>query len=180
MIFRFLLISDEVENFEREIIIDADANFLTLNNAILKACKYTDDQITSFYICNDNWEQEQQIIREEMDTSSAEDDVYIMEDTPLRELVNDVNDKLVFVFDPLSERLFFMKVTEVITGQNLPEPQCTKSVGKAPSQIIDYDNALKGLNLDDTQIMDEEQDFYGSDGFNEDEFDSEAFEIEDN
>lgn len=180
MIFKLLLVSDEAEDFERVIDIDADANFLTLNNAILKACNYTDDQITSFYICNENWEQEQQVIREEMESTSAEDDVYIMEDTSLRDLLNDVGDKLVFVFDPLSERIFFMKVIEVITGKDLPEPQCTKSTGKAPAQVVDYESSLKGINLDDTQLMDEEQDFYGTDGFNEDEFDPEAFEIEDN
>ncbi len=180
MIFKLLLVSDEADNFQREISIDADSTFLELNNAILKACNYSDDQITSFYICNDEWEQEAQIIREEMDSISTEDDVYIMGDTPLRDLLNDVNDKLVFVFDPLSERMFFIKVSEVITGKNLKEPKCTKSVGKAPAQIIDYEESMKGLNLDNASVLDEDQDFYGSDGYNDDEFDPEAFEIEDN
>ena len=76
--------------------------------------------------------------------------------------------------------MFFLKVSEVITGKDLKEAQCTKSVGNAPTQIIDYDDALKGLNVDDTNIMDDDQDFYGTDGYNEDEFDPEAFEIEDN
>lgn len=180
MIFKILLVSDEVENFQREIAIDADATFLDLNNAILNACHYSDDQITCFYTCNEDWEQKAQIIREEMDSTSAEDDVYLMHNTAIRDLLNDVGDKLVFVFDPLSERMFFLKVSEVITGKDLKEAQCIKSVGNAPTQIIDYDDAIKGLNVDDTNIMDDDQDFYGTDGYNEDEFDPEAFEIEDN
>jgi len=180
MIFKILLVSDEVEDFQREIAIDADATFLELNNAILNTCHYTDDQITSFYICNENWEQEVQIIREEMDSISAEDDVYLMRNTAIRDLLNDIDDKLVFVFDPLSERMFFMKVSEVITGKNLKDAQCTRSVGNAPTQIVDYDDAIKGLNIDDSTIMDDDQEFYGADGYNDDEFDPEAFEIEDN
>ena len=180
MFFKLLLVSDEVENFQREISIDADATFLDLNNAILEACDYSSDQITSFYTCDENWQQQEQIIREKMDDeASTDEDIYFMEDTSLRDMLEDIDDHLVYVFDPLSERMFFMKVTDMITGKNLDKPVCSKSVGKAPEQIIDYDASLKGLDLNSQIMDDDDQDFYGSEGFNEDEFDEEAFEIED-
>ncbi len=181
MIFKFLVVCDEVENFRREISIDADATFLDLNNAILKSCDYTDDQITSFYICDENWKQGAQILREEMDdTSSSDEDTYIMEDTVLRDIIEDINDHLVFVFDPLSERMFFLKVTDMVTGKNLKQPECTLSKGKAPQQIMDFSESLAKTDMDNSAIMDDDTDFYGSDGFNDDEFDAEAYEIEDN
>ncbi len=34
MVFKFRIVSDEVDNFKREIDIDADASFLTFRNAI--------------------------------------------------------------------------------------------------------------------------------------------------
>lgn len=56
MLFRIKLISDEVENFLREYLIEDDATFLDLNRVILTSCGYPDDQITSFYLCDEEWE----------------------------------------------------------------------------------------------------------------------------
>lgn len=51
MVYKFRLISDEVDNFLREIKIDSDASFYDLHEAILKCTGYKDDQMTSFFIC---------------------------------------------------------------------------------------------------------------------------------
>ena len=51
MIYRFLIISDEVDNFMREIQLDANATFLDFHRLIIKACGYEDNQLTSFTIC---------------------------------------------------------------------------------------------------------------------------------
>ena len=45
MVFRFLLLSDEVDDFKREIQIDSEATFLDLHNAILDSVGYTKDQM---------------------------------------------------------------------------------------------------------------------------------------
>lgn len=180
MLFKIVFVSDEAEDFLREITIDADATFLDLNKAILKACSYTDDQITSFYTCNENWEQKDQVIREDIGDSSSEHDVFLMEKTQLRDLIEEEDDLLVFEFDPLAGRMFFMKVKEIVTSKNQKNASCTKSEGKAPKQLADPDAVLKDVTTKDDALLDEDSNFYGSDGFNEDEFDSEAFEITDN
>ena len=69
MIYKFLLISDEVDQFAREISIDSEATFLDLHNAILDSVNFTKDQITSFFICDDDWEKKTEITLMEMDTS---------------------------------------------------------------------------------------------------------------
>ena len=61
MIYKFLFISDEEAEFMREISIDSEATFLDLHHAILDAVKYDKDAMTSFFICNDDWEKEQEI-----------------------------------------------------------------------------------------------------------------------
>ena len=53
MVYKFRLLSDEVENFRRDIEIDSEATFLELHKAILDSVNYPDDQMTSFFICND-------------------------------------------------------------------------------------------------------------------------------
>ena len=56
MVYRFTIISDEVDDFIREIQIDSEATFYELHEAILKAAKYNNDQMTSFFTCDEDWE----------------------------------------------------------------------------------------------------------------------------
>ncbi len=56
MIYKFTIVSDEVDDFVRETKIDSDATFFDLHKAILASCGYKDDQMTSFFICDDDWE----------------------------------------------------------------------------------------------------------------------------
>ena len=44
MIYKFRLVSDEADNFKREISIDADATFLDLRNAICDSVGYDMNQ----------------------------------------------------------------------------------------------------------------------------------------
>ena len=170
MVFRFLILSDEVEDFKREIQIDSEATFLELYEAIMDSVGYTKDQICSFFICEDDWSKTTEITLIEMDTTS-EVDSYIMEDTRLEELLEDEHQKLLFVFDYMTERSFFMELREIITGKNLEKAICTKSRGEAPVQLISFDEIdAKTLT---TEIG---EDFYGDSEYDLDEIDKEGFD----
>ena len=106
MVYRFTIISDEVDNFRREIQIDSDATFLDFHNAILKSVGYPNDQMTSFFVCDDNWEKETEVTLEDMGTSSDVDS-WIMEETPLSELLEEEKQHLLYIFDPLADRAFW-------------------------------------------------------------------------
>ncbi|MCQ2194664.1 MAG: hypothetical protein MJZ28_06890 [Paludibacteraceae bacterium] len=167
MIYKFILLSDEVDNFMREIQIDSEATFMELHDAILDSVKYGKDQITSFFVCDDSWEKEQEITQIEMDTSSEYDN-YVMDDTKLEELISDEGQKVLFVFDMMNERSFFMELREVKTGVDLPVAKCTASKGTAPKQILDdlfmdftanakaFDATLGLEDFDDEGVDDEE------------------------
>lgn len=179
MIFKIALICDEADDFFREITIDSDATFLDLNKAVLNSCGYDDSQITSFYTCSDGWDREQQIVREDMGTSAEDEDVYIMASTRLSDLLQDEEQKLIYTFDPANDRIFYLELTDIITGQTLQEAECTVSRGEAPQQ-------LKGFDLDFTTIgkggtngdIDLDFDAFGSDNYNDDEFDPDSFGID--
>lgn len=174
MIYRFIFISDEVDDFFREIQISSSASFLDFSNAILKSVGYPDDQITSFFICEDNWEKREEITREEMNTSSDTDN-FVMADTPLDELIEDERQRLIYIFDPLTERCFFIELKEIITGKNLAEPVCTASQGNPPQQTIDFDEMIKA-----NPALDMDENFYGDEGFESDELDEDGFGMEGN
>ena len=172
MVYRFTIISDEVDSFRREIQIDSDATFLDFHNAILKSVGYPNDQMTSFFICDDNWEKETEVTLEDMGTSS-DIDSWIMEETPLSELLEEEKQHLLYVFDPLADRAFFIELTEMITGKDLDEAICTKQTGDAPQQLLDFDQ-LMAVQTTSTALDDS---FSDDEDFDLDEIDPDGFEM---
>jgi hypothetical protein len=163
MVYRFLLLSDEVDDFNREIQISSQATFFDLHKEILKTTGYDKQQMYSFFICGDDWNKQTEITQIEMDTSSEEDS-FIMENTLLEDLLEEEHQKLLYVFDQLTERGFFIELREIITGKNLKKPVCTKVTGKPPKQFIDFNTISH-----ETSLMDLGEDFYGEDEYDEEE-----------
>ena len=134
MIYRFTIISDEVDDFVREIQIDPEATFFDFHEAILKSVGYANDQMTSFFICDDDWEKEKEVTLEEMD-DNPEIDSWVMKETPISELIEDEKQKLLYVFDYMTERCFFIELTEIITGKDMNGAKCTKPE-KLPNRLL--------------------------------------------
>lgn len=172
MVYRFTIISDEVDNFRREIQIDSEATFLDFHRAILESVGYADDQMTSFFVCDENWEKETEVTLEDMGTSSDEDS-WIMEETPLNELLEEEKQHLLYIFDPLADRAFFIELSEMITGKHLDEPVCTKQKGDAPQHVLDFDQ-LMAAQVSTTAYDDS---FSDDEGFDLDELDPDGFEM---
>lgn len=175
MIYRFTMISDEVEDFVREIQIDPEATFLDFHNLIIKSAGYTNDQMTSFFICDEDWEKKQEITLEEMDYGSEEDS-FSMEKTRISEFVEDEEQKLIYVFDPFNERCFFIELSEIIPGKECKKASCTRKSGEAPKQLLDIAEFAGNLGV----AEDLGEKFYGDESFNIDDFDPEGFDIDEN
>ena len=173
MIYRFTIISDEVDDFVREIQIDPEATFFDLHEAILKAANYTNDQMTSFFICDDDWEKEKEITLEEMD-DNPEMDSWVMKETTISELVEDEKQKLLYVFDYMTERCFFIELSEIITGKEIKGAKCTKKSGEAPKQTVDFEEMAAGGGS-----LDLDENFYGDQDFDMEDFDAEGFDVND-
>lgn len=179
MIFNFRVVSDEVDNFKREIKIDADDTFLSLKNAICDSVGYDKNQMCSFFLCDQNWEKEKEITMEDMGTDSDQD-VWLMDDTVLSDHIDDEGQRLIFTFDYMTDRSFFIEMKEMITGKNLKDPLCTLSVGQAPTQMMDIEEFETKIDAKAAAAaasdVDLDEDFYGSNEFNEDEFDAAGFD----
>jgi hypothetical protein len=180
MLYRIKFISDEKEDFIREIKIDSESTFEDLHSAILLSCNYADDQMTSFFICNDEWELKEQITRENVIEPGHEDeDLYVMSETALNDFIEDEGQKMLYVFDPFSERSFFLEVKELIPGEYLKAPIISRSIGDAPQQIMDFDVSMAVDVQKANTLFEDDTDFFDEEGFNSDEFDPEGFEISD-
>ena len=173
MVYKFKLVSDEVSNFSREIEIDANSSFFQLRNAILDSVNYTKDDMDSFFLCDEEWQRQEEITLEDMG-SSSDQDIWIMDDTPLNELIEEEGQKLVFVFDYLTERSFFMEMKEAVPGRNLSDPICTVKRGNPPVQRVDMDEFERQIDQNvKKQVEDLDiEDLYGDTEYNDDELGS--------
>lgn len=176
MVYKFRIVSDEVENFRREIEIDADSTFLALRNAICDSVGYDKKELSSFFICDDEWEKDVEITLEDMGSDTSED-VYLMEDSIIADFIEDEGQRMLYVFDYMTDRCFYMELKETMPGKTLLDPLCTVARGKAPAQIIEPEiEAPKPAKTTQIPTPDIDEEFYGSTEFNPDEFDTEGFD----
>ena len=90
----------------------------------------------------------------------------------LSELTEDEKQKLIYVFDPLAERIFFIELSEIITGQDLEHAICSRKEGEAPQQTIDFDE-----QLNTSQSLDLGENFYGDEDYDMEDFDMDGFDM---
>ncbi len=169
MVYRFKIVSDEAPKFRLEIQISSDATFLQLRSAILDACGYSRIRPDAFFLCDEDWEPRELIALEDPGTDS-DTDVWLMDETPLEDLVEEEGQRMLFVFDAEHERAMSMEMREMLFGRHLSEPVCTLRQGKAPSQVQAAQKPEPKKADAGTKVLDElGLDFYGSDGYNDDE-----------
>lgn len=168
MIYKITFFSEEKDNFKLTFECNSDATFLDLHNAVLDAVKYPNDQMTSFFICNDKGEREQEVTLVEMDNSFEYDNM-VMESTPLSELLTEPKQRLQYVFDPMFDRYFYGFLSNIAPGHK-DGIECVVKEGKAPKQLESPD--LNDLTLGTGDL---DEDFYGSDEYDPDELDPEGF-----
>ncbi len=175
MVHRITLISEEVEDFALEFLLDADATFYDLHQLILASCRYDEVPSARFLICDEDWECERQIHLTDAGHYAVDEDVDLMNETRLGDVLEDEEQRLRYVFDAVEGREFLMEVTEIRYGEHVDAPTCRRRHGLPPAQF----KTEEGVTPAKTTKNDEElgEDFYGSEGFDTEEFDPEGFEI---
>ena len=76
---------------------------------------------------------------------------------------------MIYVFDPLAERVFFIELAEIITGKELAHATCSRKEGEAPKQTIDFDE-----QMNTNAALDLDENFYGDQEFDMEDFDPEG------
>ncbi|KAA6320980.1 hypothetical protein EZS27_029315, partial [termite gut metagenome] len=85
----------------------------------------------------------------------------------------DEKQKLLYVFDNMTERCFFIELFEIITGKEIKTPKCTRSRGEAPKQAIDFEEMV-----DTNTLLDIDENFCGDQDFDAEDFDSDEFDMD--
>ncbi|MBQ8051687.1 MAG: hypothetical protein IJ197_08980 [Bacteroidaceae bacterium] len=176
MTLRLTLISPEVEDFILELKIDADASFADLHRLILKHCGFEEVPGQRFFVCDDSWKPIQRILLGDEEKVDIDEDVFLMDDTDLGEFIEDEGQRLTYRFDPENRRMFLLELTETTFGDPVPEAGVlTRRHGNPPAQFIAEEEPVTGIQTVVSEELEEE--FYGEDGFEEEDLDLEGFDI---
>jgi hypothetical protein len=175
MILLFRIISDEDQEFYRDLVIDGSDTFLDFHKVLQENLAYDPTQLASFFITNENWEKQQEITLIDMMQEPGVETL-TMAEICLEEYMDTVNQRMIYVFDFFSERSFFMELIETSDQRSSKEtPFVAQAKGDPPRQLAldllmeeseepDYDpfDDPNDLGGDDLRIDDLDPDLFGS------------------
>ncbi|MDB2327530.1 plasmid pRiA4b ORF-3 family protein [Flavobacteriaceae bacterium] len=118
MIYRLRIILDVKEDVLRDIEIEDTATFEDLHHAITQAFGFLGNEMASFYLSNENWEQGEELPLEAMDISQES-----FQDKELNTIISATQHQLIYVYDFLNLWTFFvelMEVGELVVGTIYP------------------------------------------------------------
>ncbi len=167
MTYRLILLSPENEDFECVFDINAEDTLESLHFAIVELLEYPKDLFTSFMYSDSCYN-----VQEEITLEDARE-----RNIAIASAFEDEDKDLLYVFDTLLERCFYVKVVEKSTA-SLDKYKLVRKKGVAPSPQLSNEEMEAFLLEEDAAFGEDEDRFFSEDDFDEDmEFSS--FEEED-
>ena len=134
MIYHFQVSSQESQNFQLEVELDEEHSFFEFHSIIQKSLGYESHQLASFFISDKKWMKLKEISMLDLGVNGSP--FFIMQKTKLAELIKPIDQKLIYTFDFLNDRSFFIELTGIIMERNLNEPLVTLKQGDTPVQVL--------------------------------------------
>ena len=151
MIYHFQISSQESQNFSLEVKLDGKHSFFDFHSIIQKSLGYESHQLASFFISDKKWMKLKEISMLDLGINGAA--FYIMQKTNLDELITNLDQKLIYTFDFLNDRSFFIELTGIIMEQNLNEPFVTLKRGETPVQVLGEEIENETMVLVEEEIL---------------------------
>lgn len=155
MIYRFRVILDAKEDVFRDIEINSEDTLEEFHNAITQAFGFEGNEMASFYVSNEQWEQGEEIAL--FDMSEGMDSIRIMNETPVDDVTYREQPRLLYVYDFLSMWTFMVELADIaeeVPGQTYPNLMFSHGVipDEAPEKEF---KAEKGDGDEDEEDFDE-------------------------
>ena len=172
------IIPETEEVVYRDLEARSDNTFLELHQHLLKAFEFTDDQMASFYVSNDEWDKGHEINLMDMsyDDDALDAPSNVMSKAILKDFVEEPDQKFILVYDFMRMWIFLIELIGY-EAENPGEARTLLMVGQAPKE-----NSKEALEEDffasggGSEIQGEglEEDDYGfndyDDDYNEEDF----------
>jgi len=171
MIYLFRIVSDEDQDFYRDVVAEGSDTFLELHQCLQDNLGYDAGQLASFFITNEMWEKQKEITLIDM-MQDPDLGTTTMEQVTLEEFLTEISQRMIYVFDYFAERAFFIELIEM---EDQTSPKDTPFIGQAagdpPPQlafdlIADEPDSKQDADADDEKSDDLRLDDLDPDMFN--------------
>ena len=128
---RVILDNDTEDDIFRDIEINKKDTLVEFHKSIITSFGFSNNEIASFYLSDNQWNQ-----GEEISLFSFEDqDNKLMSDILINDVINNQNNKLIYVYDFLHMWTFLIELIEVAEGiKGVDYPNIIFSKGKIPEK----------------------------------------------
>ena len=164
--YRFRLLSEDQDDFLRDIEIKPGQTFKDFHDIIYQTLELEGNELASFFICDPRWNKQREITLIDMgvkipDTDFDDDErkpvnvpipVMIMEDVKIREVIDDPHQRILFEYNFLNPRTFFIELMKIVDADpKKVYPMCVKKEGTLSPTIAP--NFLSFLDDPDEDAM---------------------------
>jgi hypothetical protein len=131
MLFTFRVLIDYEKDVFRDVICRDDQTFMEFSKAIISAFDFSGDQMSSFYMSNDNWDKGEEIVQFDM---GFEEESKSMENTLLKDMVAAKDQKILYIYDFLKLWIFYIELTSIESNKVGEYPQVLSRIGISPKE----------------------------------------------
>ena len=156
MIYKIRIILDAEDDIFRDVEIEAGNTLEDLHNTITQSFGFMGNEMASFYTCDENWNQQEEIALFDMEEFGAPS--RLMNETFLEDVLTEESPKMIYVYDYFSLWTFFVELADMVQKEDgrsypnvlfsfgeLPDAPPEKKFESDPS----YDFEDQGDNYDD-------------------------------
>lgn len=151
MINKIRIILDAEDDVFRDVAVEEEMTLEDFHNVVVQAFGFAGNEMASFYTCNENWEQQEEIAL--FDMGDAVEPPRLMNEVVLNQAMNADSPKMIYVYDYFNMWTFFVELADVVekeAGQQYP--LLLFSFGEMPAEPpeknfeadpeIDFDGSL--------------------------------------
>ena len=131
MIYKIRIILDAEDDIFRDVEIESGNTLEDLHNTITQSFGFMGNEMASFYTCDENWNQQEEIALFDMEEFGAPS--RLMNETFLEDVLTEESPKLIYVYDYFSLWTFFVELADMVKKEDgRAYPNVLFSFGELP------------------------------------------------
>ena len=166
MVFKFRMLSDENDHFVRDYEVPYDMTLLGFHEFITRSLGY-EEGMSSFFTADKQWNRLREFTLMDMGDNS-EDAPLPMADITLGQLIHNNRDRLIYQFDLMGDRAYYLELTEAKKPeQGMEYPRVAFEHAPAPDLFDPDANESEGSIFE--EMMGDFSSFEGDDNYSDDD-----------
>jgi hypothetical protein len=152
MIYHFKFTSPESGDFQLEVEVDGEHTFYDLHTLIQSSIDYESHQLASFFIVSRSGRKLTEISL--LDSGLNEGAYLTMQKTKISDYIKTTSQLLIYTYDFINDRSFYIELTGIVMEKNLREPYVSSKQGEVPVQILDEESrAQETITFQEEEVL---------------------------